>query len=89
MEPVYQDGQIVWIQMCDHVRVGEVGIFLYDGEGYIKEYNEQKPKGRDMEEFIDSNGILHMQPVMVSYNQKYEPKVISANAGFKVIGRVL
>ena len=42
-----------------------------------------------MEEFIDSNGILHMQPVMVSYNQKYEPKVISANAGFKVIGRVL
>lgn len=89
MEPVYQDGQIVWIQICDHVRVGEVGVFLYDGEGYIKEYNEQKPEGRDMEEFIDSYGTLHMQPVMVSYNQKYEPRVISANAGFKVIGRVL
>lgn len=89
MEPVYQDGQIVWVQICDHVRVGEVGVFLYDGEGYIKEYNEQKPEGRDMEEFIDSYGTLHMQPVMVSYNQKYEPKIISANAGFKVIGRVL
>ena len=89
MEPVYQDGQIVWIQICDHVRVGEVGVFLYDGEGYIKEYNEQRPEGRDVEDFIDSNGILHFQPVMVSYNQKYEPKVISANAGFKVIGRVL
>ena len=89
MEPVYQDGQIVWVQLCDHVRVGEVGVFLYDGEGYIKEYNEQKPEGRDLEEFIDSNGILHMQPVMVSYNQKYEPKIILANAGFKVIGRVL
>lgn len=89
MEPVYQDGQIVWIQSCDQVRVGEVGVFLYDGEGYIKEYNEQRPAGKDLEEFIDCDGILHMQPVMVSYNQKYEPKVISANAGFKVIGRVL
>jgi len=89
MEPVYQDGQIVWVQLCDHVRVGEVGVFLYDGEGYIKEYNEQKPEGQDLDEFIDSNGILHMQPVMVSYNQKYEPKTILANTGFKVIGRVL
>ena len=89
MEPVYRDGQIVWIQICDQVRVGEVGVFLYDGEGYIKEYNEQRPAGADLEEFMDSDGILHMQPVMVSYNQNYEPKVISANAGFKVIGRVL
>ena len=69
MEPVYHDGQIVWVQQCEQVAVGEVGIFIYDGD--------------------DSYGNVHMQPVMLSYNQKYSPRVISANAGFQVVGRVL
>jgi len=30
-----------------------------------------------------------MQPVMLSYNQKYDPRVISAHAGFQIVGRVL
>lgn len=89
MEPVYHDGQIVWVQQCDQVDVGEVGIFIYDGDGYIKVYNEQLPDEDCRDEFTDSYGNVHMQPVMVSYNQKYSPRVISANAGFQVVGRVL
>ena len=89
MEPVYHDGQIVWVKQCDRVNIGEVGIFVYDGEGYIKVYDEQEPDEEQREAFTDSYGTLYMQPVMISYNQKYAPRVISAQAGFQVVGRVL
>ena len=89
MEPVYQDGQIVWVQQCESVPIGAVGIFIYDGEGYIKVYDEREPDEADREAFTGSYGEVYMQPVMVSYNQKYAPRVISANAGFQVVGRVL
>ena len=89
MEPVYQDGQIVWVQQCESVPIGAVGIFIYDGEGYIKVYDAREPDEADREAFTGSYGEVYMQPVMVSYNQKYAPRVISANAGFQVVGRVL
>jgi phage repressor protein C with HTH and peptisase S24 domain len=89
MEPVYHNGQIVWVQQCSRVNVGEVGIFIYDGDGYLKVYDEQEPDEDDREYFMDSSGTVHMQPIMISYNQKYEPRLISAHAGFQVVGRVL
>lgn len=89
MEPVYHDGQIVWVQRCDQVDVGQVGIFIYDGEGYIKVYDEKEPNADELENYVDSYGSLHKQPVMISYNKKYAPRVISAQAGFQVVGRVL
>ena len=87
MMPVYNDGQIVWVQECKEIRPGEVGIFIYDGDGYIKVYDEQEPDNPD--EFTDSYGVRHMQPVMISYNQAYAPKVVSPNAKFQIVGRVL
>lgn len=89
MEPVYHDGQIVWVQKCDHLSVGEVGIFVYDGEGYLKAYSEQEPEEADKEAFTDSYGCLHPQPVLLSFNQAYPPKVITAEAAFQIIGRIL
>lgn len=89
MEPVYHDGQIVWVQRAQQVNIGEVGIFVYDGDGYIKVYDEQLPEADEIEAFTDSAGAVHMQPVMLSYNQKYGPRKISAHAGFGVVGRVL
>lgn len=89
MEPVYHDGQIVWVQRCDHVAIGQVGIFVYDGAGYIKAYDEQEPDASEREDFTDSYGVVHKQPVMISYNPKYAPRVISAHAGFQIVGRVL
>ena len=89
MEPVYHNGQIVWVQQCSRVNVGEVGVFIYDGDGYLKVYDEQEPDEDDREYFMDSSGNVHMQPIMISYNQKYEPRLISAHAGFQVVGRVL
>lgn len=87
MEPVYHQDQIVWVQRCDSLRPGEVGIMVYDGEGYIKVYDEREPE--DPESFTDSAGALHRQPVMVSYNPDYPPRVISPHLEFMICGRVL
>ena len=87
MEPVYQDGQIVWIQSCQSLNPGDVGLFIYDGSGYIKVYGEQEPE--DPELFLDSGGVLHRQPVLLSYNKAYPPRPVNPELGFSIAGRVL
>ena len=89
MEPVYHDGQIVWVQECEQVGIGQVGVFIYDNEGYLKVYNEQEPDEDIAEEFTDSYGTVHPQPVMESYNPKYDPRVVRPSAVFQIVGRVL
>ena len=43
MEPDYSDGEIVFVQEVeDCVGVGEIGIFVFNGEGYIKELGDKK-----------------------------------------------
>lgn len=38
MEPKYHDGDILLIQNTDQVEIGELGIFVLDGEGYFKRF---------------------------------------------------
>lgn len=89
MEPFYHDGQIAWVKKCREIRPGNVGVFLYDGEGYIKVYEEQIPTDIDSEVFSDNFIHAGPQPVLVSYNEKYPPKVISSELSFELIGKVL
>jgi len=85
MEPVYHDRQIVWVQHCEALEPGEVGVFIYDGEGYIKAYGEREPEGDTAEELTN----VRPQPVMISYNRKYPPKAAEPNVEFQIVGRVL
>mgnify|MGYP003306441136 FL=1 len=89
MEPVYHDGQIVWVHQCETIDVGQVGIFIYDGEGFLKRYGEQEPDEGALEAFTDSYGTVRMQPVMISYNKDYPDRVIRPESSFQVVGRVL
>ena len=89
MEPVYHDGQIVWIRKCSELSIGQVGVFIYDGEGYIKAYDEQEPDEDVVEHFTDSSGVVHAQPVLISYNEAYPPRVVSPFASFQLVGQVL
>ena len=89
MEPVYHDGQIVWVKRCDRLSPGDVGIFTYDGSGYIKQYSEAEPEEAYREAFTDSEGVIHPQPVLISYNREYAPIRISPHAPFGIVGRVL
>lgn len=36
MEPRFVHGQIVWVKRQETLRPGEIGIFLYNGEGFCK-----------------------------------------------------
>ncbi len=38
MEPKYHDGDILLVEDCESVEVGELGIFILDGNGYFKKY---------------------------------------------------
>ena len=89
MEPVLHDGQYAWVEECPRLRPGETGLFVVDGEGFIKVYGEQEPEGDEAENFTDSEGIRHPQPVLISCNEAYAPKTISSGADFRIIGRVL
>lgn len=37
MEPVYHDGQTVWVRQQPTLERGEIGVFLYDGSAYLKQ----------------------------------------------------
>ena len=89
MEPVYSSGQIIWVQLCKQLRPGEVGIFEYDGNGYVKMYDEQYPEETFLDEYTTSDGQVLPQPVLVSYNEAYAPRPVNPNTSFSVIGKVL
>ena len=38
MEPKYHDGDVVLVEAADSVEVGELGIFILDGNGYFKKF---------------------------------------------------
>ena len=89
MEPVYHDGQIVWVKKCCELSPGSVGIFIYGENGYIKVYGEKEPSEEDAGMFTDSYGVLRRQPVMISYNKKYAPIEVSGNIEFEIVGKVI
>ena len=43
----------------------------------------------EIDDFADSYGEVRRQPVLISYNKKYRPRVISASSEFTIVGRVL
>ena len=38
MEPKYRDGDVLLVEDTDSIEVGELGIFILDGNGYFKKY---------------------------------------------------
>ena len=42
MEPEFSNGDIVLVKGTQHVEIGDIGIFIIDGEGYIKECGENE-----------------------------------------------
>ena len=42
MEPDYHDGDIVYISLASEVPIGQVGLFIQNGKGYIKEAGKDR-----------------------------------------------
>ena len=74
MEPEIHDRDIVWVEECNQVRDGEIGIFVFDGEAYCK---KPKPDYK--------NRILYL----VSLNPDYKPIKVADDDLLRTIGRVL
>lgn len=43
MLPRYVSGQIVFVEQCKELYPGEIGVFVYNGNAYIKQYQETMP----------------------------------------------
>lgn len=41
MEPDYPAGQVVWVHQQKELKHGEVGVFVYDGNAYLKRLRER------------------------------------------------
>lgn len=41
MEPIYHDGDYVYVNSCETVSFGDVGIFVAEGSVYMKEYTRK------------------------------------------------
>lgn len=42
MEPLYYDGDILLIRKQPDINIGEIGIFIKDGQGYVKKKGEDR-----------------------------------------------
>ena len=42
MEPVYKDGELIWIEQTSSLEDGETGIFYLDGNAYVKKFQNNK-----------------------------------------------
>ena len=49
MLPRYVPGQIVFVEQCKELFDGEIGVFIYDGNAYIKQYTESVPSNDVLE----------------------------------------
>ena len=87
MEPAYRDGQIVFFEQCERLDPGDVGLFAYEGQGYIKLYAEQPPEGEEIDSFLDSCGVVHPRASLISLNPDYPP--IEVRAPLTIFGRAL
>lgn len=74
MEPKYPNGSVVFIQSTQVVEPGEVGIFIFDGQSYIKELQINQETGA---------AFLH------SLNLDYDDIEIVPNIDFRPQGKVL
>lgn len=36
MEPTYHDGDVLLVEGCEDIEIGQIGVFTVDGDGYVK-----------------------------------------------------
>ena len=89
MEPAFYNEQLAFVKRTVSLNTGDIGIFLLDGESYIKKYEEEMPKDDELEDYMYSSGNVQKKPVLVSLNNKYTPIHVTQNNKFAIIGKVL
>jgi transcriptional regulator with XRE-family HTH domain len=91
MLPRYVDRQIAWVEKCDKLYNGEIGVFFYDEKAYIKKYVEEMPAKDEIDEYIASNGCIQPKITLYSLNRDCADLDVHVKLGhqFSIVGRVL
>lgn len=89
MEPVYKNGQLIWVRLTKEINPGDEGVFVYGDEGFVKVFGTRTPENPDNEFYVDTYGVFRKQPVLKSYNNNYSPIFVLPNKRFEIIGKVL
>lgn len=89
MMPRYTDGQIAWVQDTRTLYDGDIGIFIVDGDAFIKQFKTVLPSEDEVDEYRDSEGIVHNKVILVSLNEKYADRIINPFQQMQIVGRVL
>lgn len=91
MYPRYVDKQIVYVEKAAEIYPGEIGIFSYDGEAYIKKYVIEQPAAAEVQEYINADGIIMPKITLLSLNRECADMDVHVKPGhnFQILGRVL
>ena len=73
MEPLYKNGDVIFINKTPEVQNGQIGVFILDGECFVKKLR------------IDEDGTVRL----VSLNKKYKDIIINEYSNFTVVGKVV
>lgn len=73
MEPLYKNGDVIFINKSPEVQNGQIGVFILDGECFVKKLR------------IDEDGTIRL----VSLNKKYKDIIINEYSNFIVVGKVV
>ena len=92
MLPRYVDKQIVWVEKCTEWYNGEIGIFYYNDNAYIKKYVVEQPTAEESKDYIDeATGRITPKITLLSLNRECSDLDVEIKFGnnFYIIGRVL
>lgn len=73
MEPLYKNGDVIFIDKTPEIQNGQIGVFILDGECFVKKLR------------IDEYGTIRL----VSLNKKYKDITINEYSNFSVVGKVV
>ena len=89
MEPAFYSEQIAFVKSTVALNPGDIGIFVVDGESYVKKYSEIDPEQDELEDYMFSTGNVQKKPVLISLNEMYSPIRIGRDQKFRIVGKVL
>ncbi|MDD3186292.1 MAG: XRE family transcriptional regulator [Anaerostipes sp.] len=91
MSPRYVDSQIAWIEPSEELYNGDVGVFYYDDNAYIKKYVVEQPKADEIPDYIDEEGRVMPKVTLYSLNRECANLDVTVKPGhpFYIVGRVL
>lgn len=91
MYPRYVDRQIVYVEQTNEIYNGEIGVFCYDGEAYIKQYTIEQPSADEVRDYFNEFGVVVPKITLYSLNRECADLDVHVKPGhsFQIIGRVL